>query len=93
MYHALTANPERDLRALMIRALSRLQMEPQRYGAYYHRGILLSAATGMPLSAHGFAWHAASGFYFGLVYIGIWSMLPGGRRTQRSLLELIHYIR
>jgi len=35
----------------MIPALSRLQTEPRRYGAYYHRGLLLSAAAGMPLVA------------------------------------------
>lgn len=37
------------LGAVIIPALSRLQAEPLRYGAYYHRGLLLSAATGMPL--------------------------------------------
>jgi len=37
------------LGTVIIPALSRLQAEPLRYAAYYHRGILLSAATGMPL--------------------------------------------
>ena len=39
------------LGGVVIPALSRLQTEPGRYGAYYHRGILLSAAVGMPLVA------------------------------------------
>ena len=37
------------LGSVIIPALSRLQADPLRYGAYYHRGILLSASTGMPL--------------------------------------------
>jgi PST family polysaccharide transporter len=36
------------LGAVVIPALSRLQAEPRRYGAYYHRAILLSSAAGMP---------------------------------------------
>jgi O-antigen/teichoic acid export membrane protein len=39
------------LGGVMIPALSRLQTQPRRYGAYYHRGLLLSAAAGMPLVA------------------------------------------
>jgi PST family polysaccharide transporter len=39
------------LAGVVIPALSRLQNEPRRYAAYYHKGILLSAAAGMPLVA------------------------------------------
>ena len=43
------------LAGIVVPSLSRLQLEPQRYSAYYHRSILLSAAFGMPLIAFLFA--------------------------------------
>ncbi len=46
-----TAQFSNPLGGVMIPALSSLQTQPRRYGAYYHRGLLLSAAAGMPLVA------------------------------------------
>jgi O-antigen/teichoic acid export membrane protein len=39
------------LAGVAVPTLSRLQLDSQRYNSYYHRSLLLSAATGMPLIA------------------------------------------
>lgn len=43
--------------------------------------------------AHGPAGLAAGGFCFLLMYIGVWSALPGGRRSLRDLLKMASYLR
>ncbi len=60
----------------------------------------LAAAVGLyalsrqlPFMTHGLAGLVASGLCFVLMYIGIWAALPGGRRTLRSLFDLLHYLR
>jgi O-antigen/teichoic acid export membrane protein len=54
----------------------------------------LFALTGQPPSAaRGVTGLAASGFSFGLMYIGVWLLLPGGRRALRSLVGLIRHLR
>lgn len=47
----------------------------------------------LSLAAHGLAGLAASSLLFGLMYIGIWLALPGGRRTLWSLISLVRYLR
>jgi len=44
-------------------------------------------------AAHGLKGLAASCLVFGLMYIGLWLMLPGGRRTLKGMLSLIRYLR
>jgi O-antigen/teichoic acid export membrane protein len=60
----------------------------------------LAAAAGLvvlnrqpPFNAHGLAGLTAGGFCFGLMYIGVWSALPGGRRTLKELVGLVRYLR
>jgi PST family polysaccharide transporter len=55
--------------------------------------VLFALTRQFSFATHGLAGLAASGFFFAVMYIGIWLMLPGGRRTLRSLIELIRYIR
>lgn len=59
----------------------------------------LAAAAGLfildhPLrfGAHGLAGLGASCLCFGLMYIGVWLILPGGRRSLSSLTRLIRYL-
>jgi O-antigen/teichoic acid export membrane protein len=47
----------------------------------------------LSLAAHGLAGLAVSCLFFGLMYIGIWLALPGGRRTLWSLISLVRYLR
>jgi PST family polysaccharide transporter len=60
---------------------------------------VLSAAALFVLSrqfsfaAHGLAGLAVSCLLFGLMYIGVWLILPGGRRTLQSMFWLIRYLR
>jgi hypothetical protein len=42
---------------------------------------------------HGLKGLAASCLVFGLMYIGLWLIIPGGRRTLKSMLGLIRYLR
>ncbi|HKP37558.1 MAG TPA: hypothetical protein VJT71_11935, partial [Pyrinomonadaceae bacterium] len=44
-------------------------------------------------AAHGLKGLAASCLVFGLMYIGLWLMLPGGRQTLKGMLSLIRYLR
>jgi len=60
----------------------------------------LLSATGLFLlnrefafAVHGLKGLAASCLVFGLMYIGLWLILPGGRRTLKSMLGLIRYLR
>jgi O-antigen/teichoic acid export membrane protein len=54
---------------------------------------LFLLARYVPLAAHGLSGLAVSCFFFGLMYIGVWLALPGGRRTLWSLVGLIRYLR
>jgi PST family polysaccharide transporter len=60
--------------------------------------LLAAAATyaltrQLLLEAHGLTGLALSCLFFGLMYIGIWLALPGGRRTLWSLISLVRYLR
>ncbi|HEX8146490.1 MAG TPA: lipopolysaccharide biosynthesis protein [Pyrinomonadaceae bacterium] len=54
---------------------------------------LFALARQFPFSTRGVSGLVSSGLCFGLMYIGVWAMLPGGRRTLRSLFGLLHYLR
>lgn len=54
---------------------------------------LFALSRQFPFAAYGPAGLVASGFCFGLMYIGVWAALPGGRRTLRSLFGLVRYLR
>lgn len=78
---------------------------PVRWAEVFHTAshpavAALAAAAGLfaltrqfPSAARGVAGLAASGFCFGLMYIGFWLVLPGGRRTLKSLVGLVRYLR
>jgi O-antigen/teichoic acid export membrane protein len=44
-------------------------------------------------AAHGLPGLATDGFCFGLMFIGAWSALPGGRRSLRGLLGMARHLR
>ncbi|MDT5271643.1 MAG: hypothetical protein QOH49_3829 [Acidobacteriota bacterium] len=54
---------------------------------------LFALTAQLPFFARGVKGLAASGICFGLMYIGIWLLLPGGRRTLHSLTGLIRHLR
>jgi O-antigen/teichoic acid export membrane protein len=54
---------------------------------------LFALTRQLSLAAHGLAGLALGCLFFGLMYIGIWLALPGGRRTLWSLISLVRYLR
>lgn len=56
-------------------------------------GALFALTRQISFAAQGLAGLAVSCLLFGLMYIGTWLMLPGGRRTLWSLIKLIRYLK
>lgn len=54
---------------------------------------LFALTRQLPFATRGVRGLSASGFCFGLMYIGVWLLLPGGRRTLHGLFRLIRYLR
>lgn len=55
--------------------------------------LLFALTRQFPFATYGLVGLATSGLCFGLMFIGVWSALPGGRRSLQGLLGAARYLR